>query len=141
MYIIDLAVKSDKDTVDAACKFAKGSLTKDTKDYIQLQDAEYSLTKNIIKISESGLIMSWEREETVQSNKKAKLTILTGECAGGGGTTNHTYMSFSYSPIDYSPIALAARYLPEVGSKIKIDKKWPTLENYDPKKNDYTKLK
>ncbi len=139
IYTIDLAVKET--AMDEACEFAKGSLTKDTKDYIQLQSPKYSLSKNIIKIYDNGLIASWEREETVASEAPAKLTILTGECANGGGTTNHTYMAFSYSPIDYEPTALAARYLPEVSSKITIDKKWPTLANYDPKKNDYTKLK
>ncbi len=144
IYTIEMAVKEDK--ADAACMFAKGSLTKDTKDYIQLQNAKYALTKNTIKIFDNGLIASWEREETVSSEDPAKLTILTGECKKGGGTTNHTYMSFSYSPIDYSPLALAARYLPEMGTltneKYKQDLSgWPTLDEYNPKEKDYTTLK
>ena len=144
MYTIEMVVKEDK--ADAACMFAKGSLTKDTKDYIQLQNAKYALTKNTIKIFDNGLIASWEREETVSSEDPAKLTILTGECKKGGGTTNHTYMSFSYSPIDYSPLALAARYLPEMGTltneKYKQDLSgWPTLDEYNPKEKDYTTLK
>ena len=144
MYTIEMVVKEDK--ADAACMFAKGSLTKDTKDYIQLQNAKYALTKNTIKIFDNGLIAYWEREETVSSEDPAKLTILTGECKKGGGTTNHTYMSFSYSPIDYSPLALAARYLPEMGTltneKYKQDLSgWPTLDEYNPKEKDYTTLK
>ena len=144
IYTIEMAVKEDK--ADAACMFAKGSLTKDTKDYIQLQNAKYALTKNTIKIFDNGLIAYWEREETVSSEDPAKLTILTGECKKGGGTTNHTYMSFSYSPIDYSPLALAARYLPEMGTltneKYKQDLSgWPTLDEYNPKEKDYTTLK
>ena len=139
VYTIDLVVKEDK--VDDACMFAKGSLTKDTKDYIQLQNAKYTLTKNLIQIYDNGLIKYWEREETVASEEKAKLTIMPGECKQGGGTTNHTYMSFSYSPIDYNPLALAARYLPEIGTKVSIPSKWPTLANYDPKSKDYTTIK
>ena len=138
VYTIDLAIKEDK--VNEACVFAKGSLTKDTKDYIQLQDAQYTLSKNIIQIYENGLIKFWEREETVNSNDVAKLTIMPGECQKGGGTTNHTYMAFSYSPIDYNPLALAARYLPEIGTKVTIPSKWPTLEEYDPKTKDYTSI-
>ena len=34
--------------MDDACMFAKGSLTKDTKDYIQLQQPKYSLKKNMM---------------------------------------------------------------------------------------------
>ena len=137
-YTINLVVKESK--ADAACMFAKGSLTKDTKDYIQLQDAKYSLKKNVIKIYDNGLIMSWERIEAVDSTLPAKLTVIPGECNGGGGTENHTYMSFSYSPIDYHPQALAARYMPEIAASTSI-KGWPTLSEYDPKNKDYTSLK
>ncbi len=137
-YTINMVVKESK--VDDACMFAKGSLTKDTKDYIQLQNAKYSLKKNMIQIYDNGLIKYWERVESVDSSLKAKLTVLPGECAGGGGTENSTYMSFSYSPIDYHPQALAARYMTEIASETGITG-WPTLANYDPKNTDYTTLK
>ena len=149
VYIINLAVKADK--ADEACVFAKGSLTKDTKDYIQMQTPTYSLSKNEIHIYENGLIAYWEREETVASTKEAKLTVFEGKCTGGGGTTNHTYMAFSYSAIDYSPKALAARYMSEIGSTdagfpadyVQDLSGWPTLEEYDPftKQAEYIKLK
>ena len=147
VYTINLAVKASKS--NDACLFAKGSLTKDTKDYIQMQDPTYTLEKNMIQIYDNGLIKYWERVETVASEKPAALKVLEGNCAGGGGTTNYTYMSFSYSAIDYSPIALAARYMPALGtasslvpSKFVQDlSKWPTIDDYDPKANDYTKLK
>ena len=140
VYTINMVVKSGKS--NDACMFAKGSLTKDTKDYIQMQDPTYTLEKNMIQIYDNGLIKYWERVETVASEKPAKLTVLTGNCAGGGGTTNKTYMAFSYSAIDYSPLALAARYMPGVASAANLDlKKWPTIDTYDPKANDYTKLK
>ena len=137
-YTINMVVKESK--MDDACMFAKGSLTKDTKDYIQLQEPKYSLKKNMIQIYDNGLIKYWERVESVDSSLPAKLTVLTGECAGGGGTENSTYMSFSYSPIDYHPQALAARYMTEIASETNITG-WPTLANYDPKNNDYTTLK
>ena len=138
VYTINMAVKEAK--MDDACMFAKGSLTKDTKDYIQLQQPKYSLKKNMIQIYDNGLIKYWERVESVDSSLKAKLTVLPGECAGGGGTENSTYMSFSYSPIDYHPQALAARYMTEIATETGITG-WPTLANYDPKNTDYTTLK
>ena len=135
-----MVVKENK--TDKACMFAKESLTKDTKDYIQMQNPTYTLSKNMIQIYDNGLIKYWEREETVASSLPALLTVLTGECAGGGGTTNKTYMAFSYAAIDYSPLALAARYMPEVASKANISlTKWPSIDTYDPKNNDYTSLK
>ena len=148
VYTIDLVVKEDK--MDEACMFAKGSLTKDTKDYIQLQNPEYSLSRNVIQIFDNGLIKYWERVETVKSSEPARLTILSGECKEGGGTTNNTYMAFSYSPIDYYPIALAARYMPQIGttentnvpaSLVQDLSGWPTFEEYDPINKDYTTLK
>ena len=139
VYTINLVVKEEY--ADRACMFAKGSLTKDTKDYIQMQNSKYELKKNMIQIYGNGLIKYWEREETVSSDQKAKLTVLPGECAGGGGTTNYTYMAFSYSEIDYNPLALAARYLPAIAdSSYGISfGDWPTLDEYDPKNVDYTK--
>ena len=79
------------------------------------------------------MIKAWERIEAVDSDLPARLTVLTGECKQGGGTENHTYMTFSYSPIDYHPRALAARYMPEIAKATNITSKWPTLANYDPK--------
>ena len=97
----------------------------------------------IIQIYDNGLIKYWEREETVQSSLPAKLKVLTGDCAGGGGTTNNTYMAFSYSEIDYSPLALAARYMPALGKAsdlvaakyVQDLSKWPSLDTYEPKIN------
>ena len=142
VYIIEMAVLADKQ--DEACVFAKGSLTRDTKDYIQMQESKYTLEKNHIEIYANGLIKYWERIETVSSENKCLLTVMPGECAGGGGTTNHTYMSFSYSAIDYNPLALAKRYMSEIASTeagvkatyanklAKAMEKWPSFDDYDP---------
>ncbi len=149
VYIINMKVKENK--ADEACKFAKGSLTKDTKDYIQMQNPTYELKENIIQIYENGLIKSWDRVEKVYSNEKAQLTLLDGDCNGGGGTTNETHMAFSYSAIDYHPLALAARYMSEIGTTSHkfpaayvLDlSAWPSFEKYDPqnKKAEYLALK
>ncbi len=116
VYTINYVVKEEK--VDDACMFAKGSLIKDTKDYIMMQTPTYTLQINKVEIWENGLIKSWERQETVASEQKAKLVVITGVCNGGGGTTNHTYQTFSYEEIDYSPLALAARVWPQIGQDV-----------------------
>ena len=116
VYTINYVVKEEK--VDDACVFAKGSLIKDTKDYIMMQKPTYTLQINKVEIWESGLIKSWERQETVASEEKAKLVVIPGTCYGGGGTTNHTYQTFSYEEIDYSPLALAARVWPQIGQDV-----------------------
>lgn len=149
IYTINMKIKEGMD--DEACKFAKGSLTKDTKDYIQMQNPKYELKENIIQIYDNGLIKSWDRVETVSSTQKAQLTLLDGDCNGGGGTTNETHMAFSYAAIDFHPLALAARYMSEIGttthkfpSKYVLDlSKWPSFSNYDPqnKTAEYLALK
>jgi len=116
-YRIEYVVNTD-DVADA-CKFAKGGLVKDTKDYIQMQDMTYTLERNTIEIYDNGLIRSWERKESIDSTVKAKLKVLEGDCFGGGGTTNETHQTFSYEAVDYDPLALAARYWPQTGDKSK----------------------
>ena len=119
-YRIEFVV--DEDYVEDACKFAKGGLVKDTKDYIQMQEMTYTLEKNTIEIYDNGLIRSWDRKESINSTVKARLDVggaITGDCNGGGGTTNETHQTFSYDAIDYDPLALAARYWPQTGDSSK----------------------
>ena len=43
--------------------------------------------------------------------------------------TNHTYQTFSYEEIDYSPLALAARVWPQIGQDVAGEYK-QDLSNY-----------
>lgn len=139
VYEIKIVVKKDK--ANAACEFAKGSLTKDTKDYITMQNPDYALEENTIQIFDNGLIKSWKRQETVSSEAKAKLIILTGDCFDGGGTTNITQQAFSYLDVDSDPLANAALYWPQLGDSTVVGKyafdlkSYPTIDNYNPSKN------
>lgn len=139
VYEIKIVVKKDK--ANAACEFAKGSLTKDTKDYITMQNPDYALEENTIQIFDNGLIKSWKRQETVSSEAKAKLIILTGDCFDGGGTTNITQQAFSYLDVDSDPLANAALYWPQLGDSAVVGKyafdlkSYPTIDNYNPSKN------
>lgn len=136
VYTIEMVVKEEK--ANDACRFAKGSLTKDTKDYIKMQNVKYSLTKNTIEIFDNGLIKSWDREESIDSTEKAELIVLSGECKKGGGTTNKTKSSFSYEMQDCDPLAQAALYWPELGDKSIVGdrafdlKGYTTFDEYNP---------
>ena len=140
VYTIKMVVKPEK--ANEACEFAKGSLMKDTKDYITMQNPEYSLEENTIEIFDNGLIKSWKRQEKVSSDKKAQLIILSGDCFNGGGTTNITQQAFSYLPEDTNPLANAALYWPELGQSSVVGNlafnlsAYPTLAQYNPSKNN-----
>ena len=87
-----------------------------------MQEMTYTLEKNTIEIYDNGLIRSWDRKESINSTVKARLDVggvITGDCNGGGGTTNETHQTFSYDAIDYDPLALAARYWPQTGDSSK----------------------
>lgn len=136
VYTIEMVVKADK--ADEACLFAKGSLTKDTKDYIKMANAKYKLEKNTIEVFDNGLIKSWARQETISTDQPAELVILSGTCHGGGGTTNVTQSAFSYEKQDCDPLAQAALYWPQLGDKAVVGnvaydlKGYTTFDEYNP---------
>ena len=106
-----------------------------------MQNPDYALEENTIQIFDNGLIKSWKRQETVSSEAKAKLIILTGDCFDGGGTTNITQQAFSYLDVDSDPLANAALYWPQLGDSAVVGKyafnlkSYPTIDNYNPSKN------
>ncbi|MGN0796664.1 MAG: hypothetical protein ACI4M5_00480 [Christensenellales bacterium] len=140
IYTLTIAVKEDK--IDEACKYAKGDLIKDTKDYLLLQNPKYTKLENTIQVYGNGLIKCWVRDEVMGSTEKAKLVVLPGEAAGGGKTGNASVTIFSYDERDYNAERLAALYWPELGKatlfKGAVANKqldlsaYPTLETYAP---------
>ena len=140
IYTLTMVVKEDK--IDAACKYAKGDLIKDTKDYLLLQEPKYTKLENTIQVYGNGLIKCLIRNEIMGSEQKAKLVVLTGEAAGGGTTGNASITVFSFDDRDYNAERLAALYWPELGNSKNFVgavagkqlnlSAYPTLDNYTP---------
>ena len=137
---------------DEACDFTKGLLVRDTKSYIQLNNAVYTESTAKIEVYGSGLIKSMQNIDTLESKEKFKLTVaggMFGSCDGGGKTSNRITRAFSYDKDDCDALKYCALYWPELATEkpyksvteIKGIKPldlsgYATMSNYKPVAND-----
>lgn len=138
--------------VDDACIYAKGSLIKDTKDYIALKNARYTECTNVIEVYGNGIIKSIQKIESLGSEEKCDLVVISGSC-NGGGTKNEAIFAFGYTDDCTDVNRYAALYWPELGNEsyfgkgYKVTKdmvldlsSYPTFETYEPKVNEMAAL-
>ena len=138
--------------VDDACIYAKGSLIKDTKDYIALKNAKYTECTNVIEVYGNGIIKSIQKIESLGSEEKCDLVVISGSC-NGGGTKNEAIFAFGYTDDCTDVNRYAALYWPELGNEsyfgkgYKVTKdmvldlsSYPTFETYEPKVNEMAAL-
>lgn len=138
--------------VDDACIYAKGSLIKDTKDYIALKNARYTECTNVIEVYGNGIIKSIQKIESLGSEEKCDLVVISGSC-NGGGTKNEAIFAFGYTDDCTDVNRYAALYWPELGNEsyfgrgYKVTKdmvldlsSYPTFATYEPKVNEMAAL-
>lgn len=138
--------------VDDACIYAKGALIKDTKDYIALKNAKYTECTNVIEVYGNGIIKSIQKIESLGSEEKCDLVVISGSC-NGGGTKNEAIFAFGYTDDCTDVNRYAALYWPELGNEsyfgkgYKVTKdmvldlsSYPTFETYEPKVNEMAAL-
>lgn len=138
--------------VDDACIYAKGSLIKDTKDYIALKNARYTECTNVIEVYGNGIIKSIQKIESLGSEEKCDLVVISGSC-NGGGTKNEAIFAFGYTDDCTDVNRYAALYWPELGNEsyfgkgYKVTKdmvldlsSYPTFATYEPKVNEMAEL-
>lgn len=134
--------------VDDACIYAKGSLIKDTKDYIALKNAKYTECTNVIEVYGNGLIKSIQKIETLATEDKCDLVVISGNCKGGS-TTNEAIFAFGYTDECTDANRYAALYWSQLGDESYYGKtanctkdmvldlsSYPTFETYEPTVND-----
>lgn len=138
--------------VDDACIYAKGSLIKDTKDYIALKNAKYTECTNVIEVYGNGIIKSIQKIESLGSKEKCDLVVISGNCQGGA-TKNEAIFAFGYTDDCTDVNRYAALYWPELGNEsyfgrgYKVTKdmvldlsSYPTFATYEPKVNEMAAL-
>ncbi len=138
--------------VDDACIYAKGSLIKNTKDYIALKNARYTECTNVIEVYGNGIIKSIQKIESLGSEEKCDLVVISGSC-NGGGTKNEAIFAFGYTDDCTDVNRYAALYWPELGNEsyfgkgYKVTKdmvldlsSYPTFATYEPKVNEMAEL-
>ncbi|MDE7078988.1 MAG: hypothetical protein K2O95_02585, partial [Clostridia bacterium] len=152
LYVLDITILSEY--VDEACEFTKGGLVKDTKDYIELNNAKYTESTARIEVYGSGLIKSMQKIDTLESNETCKLSVaggMFGSCDEGGKASNRITMAFGYDKDDCDALKYVALYWPELATETPYKKaekgtlknvsplnlsNYTTFSNYKPKANE-----